>query len=159
MGLEAADLLSFFRGEWWKDDNAPYFLIAVIFTFLQIMYPLSRNHHLCFGTSPGTQFKSMHTNYASICQFTIHIVAYWESDDTRCGCCCRRIERGGLAPKCFMVRNEGHTIAQIRAWHQSLQPVPARVYLQPGTYSSFKPRQSPLQKLWKPRLKDGWIFA
>lgn len=89
----------FSEGEWWKDDNAPFFLITIIFAFL---YPVSRNHHLCFGTSPGIQLKSMHANYASICQFTIRIVTCWESDDTCCGCCRRCVERDSLGPKCFM---------------------------------------------------------
>lgn len=65
------------------------------------------------------------------------------------------MERENLASKCFMVRNEGHTAARIRAWHPSLQPVPARGCLQPGTYSSFKLCQSLLQKLGKPVLKGG----
>lgn len=109
------------------------------------MYPVSSNHHLCFGTSPGTQFKSVHTNCASLCQFTIHGVACWESHDVCCDCCCRRGERGGFAPKRFVVWNEGPTTARIRAWRQSLQPRPAMVCPQPGTSSSFKPCQSLLR--------------
>lgn len=57
---------------------------------------MSRNHHLCFGTSPGIPFKSVHTNCASICQFTVHIVTGWESDDMCCDCCCSHGKRESL---------------------------------------------------------------
>lgn len=159
-GLRSSWPVAFFsEGKWWKDDNAPFFLITIIFALLWIMYPVSRNHHLCFGRSPGIPFKSVHTNYASICQFTINPAACWERDDTCCGGCCRHVQRDSLAPKCFMVQNEGHTIAKIGGWQQPLQHLPAKVCLQPGTYSSFALCQSLLQKLCKPLHKDEWIWA